>query len=513
MPSYTEDYESMPDLSDQVPDLKPYLRSGEKVINIEEAKTLSFATLPDYRDELCKLCGVDKPEDIGKNGPAMAARAAQQGTGQGLFECRFGRDGLIAANDFLPEFPILTRTTLLDYASLIGMVEDLKREEEFGRMFHEARNSDDPIAKRISERKGWGWPFYATVDATPLFVKTLYNYVTKSTEGKAFLKQTYRGRDDETHTMWDALRYSMMWIVARINRNPERFLEYKPAFPESHVNQVMEDSWDSHFHADGTLANFIQGNCSTEVQGLVYDALLMAAELMEHHLDLQPEVAYYRKLATEIRMSVMDHLVVEDEKGMYLAVGTDRDEHGRIRIMKVRKATPFFVLNSRIFADKSNENSRLILEACARTIFSPALSCAAGVRSLAVGEARFMPGAYHNGNSWLMQTFQIAEGLREQGYHALAEELDKRIVSAVEQSKLYPEYVNGGTQKEIRLNERIVDTYDSIDKRRNRREQPPQQIQLWTLTAYGAIQYRRQHGQKKIPLTPFEEEILSNLRS
>lgn len=511
MSSQTTDYASLPDRSDEVPDLKQYLRPGEKVIYVEEAKTTSFSTLSDYREELCKLCGVDKPEDIGKNGPAVAARAAQQGAGQELFECRFGRDGLIAANDILPEFPILTRTTLLDYAGLIGMIEDLKREEEFGRMFHEARNPDDPIAKRISEEYGWGWPFYATVDATPLFVKTLYNYVTKSTEGKVFLKQTYTGRDGKTHTMWDALRYSMMWIVARINRNPERFLEYKPTFPESHVNQVMEDSRDSHFHADGTLANFIQGNCSTEVQGLVYDALLMAVELMEPHLDIQPEVVYYRKLAAEVRRNILTHLVIEDEKGVYLAVGTDRDEHGRVRVIKVRKAIPFFVLNSRLFADKSNEENRLIPEACAKTIFSPALLCAAGVRSLALGEARFMPGAYHNGSSWLMQTFQIAEGLREQGYYALAEELDNRIVKAVEVSKLYPEYVNGGTQKEIRLNERIVDTYDPIDKRKNRREQPPQQIQLWSLTAYGAIRCRRQASPKNFPIQPIEEEILGGL--
>jgi hypothetical protein len=123
-----------------------------------------------------------------------------------------------------------------------------------------------------------------------------------------------------------------------------------------------------------------------------------------------------------------------------------------------------------------------------------------------------MPGSYVCDSSWPVQTFQIAEGLRNHGLHALARELDRRVVRVVEESRIYPEYVRGDEGEKIRLNERIVDTYDAADRAVNRREQPPQQIQLWTLTAYGAIQYRRRTTpDQSITPTPFEEEILANV--
>ncbi len=509
--STATDYRTMPDLGHQAPDLQPYLRPGEKVISINHSPTPVFEKLPDYRQELARLCRVDKPENIGKNGPPMAARAAKESAGQGLFECRFGRDGLIAAMDFLPEFPLLARTTLLDYATLIGMAENTAREEELGRMFHEARDENDPLAEQLAKERGWGWPFYATIDATPLFVIALCRYATETKEGASFLEQTYVGRDKKTYRMWQALEFSMRWIVSRVNRNQEGFLEYKPAFEGSHENQIMEDSYDSHFHEDGSLADLSQGNCATEVQGHTYDALVMAAELLETRQDFAPETAYWRKLAAQLRGSIFKHLWVANENGGYFAVGADRDQQGYVRPLKVLKAIPFFLLNSRLFDNKQDETNRRMVDECVTTLFTPALLCAGGIRSLALGQPRFMPGAYHNGSSWLMQTFQIAQGLRRQGYATLAENLDRRVVRAVEETNLYPEYVRGGLQPEIRLNERVVYTHDPLDNRENGREQPPQQIQLWSLTAYGAIRYRQSMEASQTAMQPIEERVLDNV--
>jgi glycogen debranching enzyme len=184
------------------------------------------------------------------------------------------------------------------------------------------------------------------------------------------------------------------------------------------------------------------------------------------------------------------NLWIKDEREGYFAAGCDRDEFGRIRAMKIRKAIPFFLLNSELFSQK-NDRMKKIIEQCAQAIFSPDFLALGGVRSLAASEPRFMPGAYHNGNSWPMQTFQISKGLRKQGFEDLAQDLENRIVKAVEYLKIYPEFVNGGFDSEIKISNRMVDTYDPNDKRKNRREQPPQQIQLWTLSAYGAIKYQR----------------------
>ena len=502
-------YDSVSDLGDKVPDLKKYLRPGEKVISVYEAEPHSFKELPNYIEELSKLCGVEKAEDIGKKGAPIAATSIQKDLGQGLFECKFGRDGLIAARNLLAEFPDLARATLLDYATRIGMIEERLREEEFGRMFHEDRKASDPIARKLSGKMGWEWPFYATVDATPLFVNLLYEYLVTSAEGAAFLREKYIGRNGKTYTILDALYFSMSWIISRLNRNPEKFLEYKPAFSKSLHNQVMEDSWDSHFHSDGTMPNFRQGIASTEAQGLTYDALIRAARIIKQDVGVDPEAEYFLKLAEQLKSNIFKHLWIKDGEKGFFAVGTDRNKWGNVRPLKVQKAIPFFLLNSDIFSDKTAQKIKII-EDCIHTLFTQNFLCAAGIRSLALNEQRFMPSAYHNGSSWPMQTFEIANGLRKQGYPALANELDERIISAVEKVNIYPEFFYGGQEKEVRLVTRIVETYDPLDKKINRREQPAQQIQLWTLSAYAAIKYRQRTG-SNISYQPFEAEILSRI--
>lgn len=484
-PSKT-DGDFLVDRSDLAPDLKQFLRLGEKIISVQEAFVPSFDSLPDWRQELARLCEVDNPKDIGQN-PPVAARCASAASGQGLFECRFGRDSLVAANDLMEEFPMLARSVIFDCAKMIGMVENLRREEEFGRVYHEARKENDPVCD-VAIKNGWGWPFYAAADTTPLFVNTLCDY-SKTEHGKNIFGEEYTGRDGLRHSLFDALRFAMSWIAGRMNKNPQRFLEYKPAFKGSIANQVMEDSYDSHFHKDGSLPDFSQGVASTEVQGYAYDSLINAAEIYKKFGFIR-DAEYFLALAQELKRQIFLNLWIKDDGGGYFAAGCDRDEFGRIRAMKVKKAIPFFLLNSQLFC-QNNDWTKRIISQCVETIFSSQMLCAAGIRSLAADEPRFMPGAYHNGNSWPMQTFQIAKGLRKQGFEDLAEDLESRIVKAVELLKIYPEFVNGGFDSEIRISNRIVDTFDPFDGRKNRREQPPQQIQLWTLSAYGAIQYQK----------------------
>ncbi len=496
------------DPSQEVPDLLPFLRPGERINSVERCPTPTIETMPDYLEVLCALCDVDRPEDIGMNGPAIAARSLHRVRGQGLYECPFARDALIAALNVFPQFPRLLRSTLIFCAERIGMIAHRYRSEQYGRTFHEARDPNDPIARKITHDQRWEFPYYGAVDSTPLFVIALHAYVKYAKDGQSFLTNThYIGRDEQQHTMLEALKLSMSWIISRVNKNDESFLEYYPGFETDHVNQVMEDSWDSHFHADGTLANTKQGVCSTEVQGYAYDALMMAAELVPD--ECLRKAQYWRLLAGKLRDSVRKHLIVEDERGLYLAVGSDRgDKDGRIRVMKVRKAIPYFLLNSRIL---KHAEDRQTVERLLDEIFSEELLGHAGLRSLAYSEPRFMPTAYHNGNVWPMQTFGVAEGLRNHGFDLLAEKLEMRVRNLCEKTKMYPEYVSGTRERVIKLNERIVKTEDTKDGRFNQREQPPQQIQLWTVSAYAAIQFRQRNGPTAHGPTPIEEKFLSSM--
>lgn len=507
--SASDDPGRAPDLRHLVPDLIPYLRPQEKVIDVRPASVPSFSRLPSYREELAKLCGVDRPSEIGRNGPAMASRMVRPAEGQGLFECRFGRDGLIAAMDLMDEFPELMRAMLLDYASLIGMREDERSEEEFGRMFHEARAADDPIALSITEKRGWGWPYYGSVDATPLFVIAVCLYCHRSPEGADFLRTPCRTRSGVEFSMGEALLFAVTWIAERMKRNPERFLEYRPGFPGSIENQIMEDSWDSRFHADGRLPSWERGLVSTDVQGLACDALVMAAPFVENLGGdwVTPGECY--DLADRLAESVFRHLWVDDPRGGYFAVGAERGVCGEVMPMRVLKASSFALLTSSMLR-RSDRRAERFVRQMVRTLFSPRLIAEGGVRSLATGEPRFMPGAYHNGSVWPMQTYAIARGLRAHGFQALAEDLEERLMLSVELTCMFPEYVRGGESRDLEVNRRIVRTYDVRDGRENVREQPPQAVQLWTLSAYAAVHYRRsREAPAHIPRDRFEEEVLS----
>jgi len=91
-----------------------------------------------------------------------------------LFEALFARDALRACLAVEPWLPTLALSTLVRLAEVQGVAHDAAREEEPGRIPHEIRDPRrDPVARELTERSGWGWPYFGAVDTTPLFVVVL----------------------------------------------------------------------------------------------------------------------------------------------------------------------------------------------------------------------------------------------------------------------------------------------------------------------------------------------------
>ncbi len=51
------------------------LLPGEEIVAVQELDLVDPPEMPNALDELCKLTGVERPEEIGENGPAVGARA------------------------------------------------------------------------------------------------------------------------------------------------------------------------------------------------------------------------------------------------------------------------------------------------------------------------------------------------------------------------------------------------------------------------------------------------------
>jgi len=470
------------------------LLPGETLLYFEHHKQRDLPKeQPSSIREILRLTHAKTPAEIGQTGPSIAALAYDTAEHTPdhlrLYNVVFGRDSLRVAIDLMSNYPELARATVFELAHLQGLEDNPEREEELGRIVHEARAADDPIAVQLTERKGWGWPYYGTVDATPEFIRTLTAYCQRSEENRAFLGQKYIDLHGNEQTISHALELAILWIERRLSSNEQGILEYKSTIPFGIENQVWKDSWDAYHHADGTIANHNRGVSSIEVQVTTYDALLDAAELFDDVLDNPARATELRQKAEALRQAIFDIYWTED-KGGYFVLGTDRSpDNGQLRQLKVRTSNMGHVLNSRLLQGDDPECKRMV-RATVQHLHSPAMLNVSGIRTLASDEVRFRPGAYHNGSVWLWDTHHIAKGLRRMGYGDFADDLDQRILHAVAITRMFPEYVRGDTSFIPSVNTKSVIIYDKNADRENQVEQPPQEVQAWTVAAILATKRR-----------------------
>lgn len=461
------------------PDPSLRLRPEERLVNVEEVT----ATIPHHPltsiQALQLLTGAKQLEGIGRSGPLLAAATFPENKDRGdlrRFETLFGRDALIVSYFLLDRFPTLAEATLLKLAELQGKVYGDGSEEEPGEIVHEARANDDPVAHRLTRTRGWQWPYYGSVDATPLFVRILARYIKR--HDRNFLQREYRDRDQQQHTMYDALQQATRWIIRKMESNPDGLVESVGR------NQSWKDSPDSYHHADGTLANLAQGVASIEVQAYAYDALQYASQLL-HDTALATQCI---ERAAALRSTIMSNFWIEDDRGAYFALGSDRNSANCLRLLHVRASNMGHLLTSQLLDGEDPEVFKK-KRGLVRELFSPALLTPFGIRTLAKGENRFRPTSYHNGTVWPWDTFYISLGLQRQGFSHEARALRGRISQVLRITKRFPEFISGADEPNPILPTRIIRVYDTKYKFEHFIEQPPQEIQAWTVAAAVAIDF------------------------
>lgn len=467
------------------------LLPGEQLFSVTDHQPRTYPDKPSSVEQLLRLTRSSHTGEIGRAGPALASLAMDTHSPTHaehpddaehlhLYEALFGRDSLRVASFLVATYPELAHHTILALAELQGVTYDASREEEPGRIVHEARTADDPIAQKLTAELGWQWPYYGAVDTAAEFIRTLSSYVALDKSDDSFLDAEYVDRSGATQTISTALERALGWIEHKRAQTSEGFIEFKSVLPQGIENQVWKDSWDAYHHADGTLANHKQGIASLEVQVAAYDALLDAVELYETSSDNPTHATALRVQAGELGEAILEHFWTED-KGGYFVLGLDRDDNGDYRQLHLRTSNMGHVLNSRLL---ESEDPSVIAkrEAVVAHLLSPELLCTAGIRTLASDEVRFRAGAYHNGSVWIWDTHYIAEGLRRHGLTGVADTIDNRLIDITNVTGLFPEYVRG-EQHDITLNRQTVVLWDEAAQRKNIIEQPPQEVQAWTVAA------------------------------
>jgi glycogen debranching enzyme len=428
-------------------------------------------------------------------------------------QAEFGRDSLEVAEDLLRIRSDVARTVILRLASLQGQRFNLQTEEEAGRIHHEHRalvmhgQRVDDASARIFYRLATSWlpevdpktlsdlTVYFTVDATPLYVRLISTYC--SVYGRHILEEGYEPlrleEEVERPTVGESARRAVSWVVARLEGSDLGLLEFRRMTEHSHPFQAWKDGGTSYLHPDATFANYRAPIASIEVQGLAYDALDGAGKLFP---DAPVEERdRWDRLAERLQRTVFERFWLPGER--YFAMALDRDpQTGAPRQVDLISANPAELLDTHLFDTLRPEDRQRYLTSIVERVFSPEFLTAVGVRSTSLQHENIAAYQSYQGahTVWHKETYDIAKGLRRQGFPRLARELDNRLLNAVNVS---------GTANEFLY----VMPDGKVSYRPHRTEEAgdqeivgtnvPEDDQAWTVSAALAIKWRKGHPEEQ----------------
>jgi glycogen debranching enzyme len=382
-----------------VGDLEP------KTINKTEALQALQTSFENWRDQTTAVETDHKPSQRLIDRGIADLRVLLTDVGYGSFPVAglpwfgvpFGRDSLIAALQMLPFNPEVAKGTLKTMAAFQGKKIDPWRDEQPGKIMHEMRFGELANTNQIPFT-----PYYGTIDATPLFLILLSEYIKWS--GDLVLFEQLR----------ENIEAALQWINDYGDRDGDGFLEYHQESAKGIANQGWKDSGDSIVHRNGEYAE--TPVALSEVQGYVYQAKTSLSDIFERLCE--PEKAnVLRNEAQKLKQQFERDFWMEEHNFLAIALDKNKKQIGTIT------SNPGHVLLSGMI-DESKASSVI------KTLMSQKMFSGYGIRTMGEDEAAFNPISYHNGSVWPHDNSLIILGMSKLGHQAEAKKVMEGLIDA-----------------------------------------------------------------------------------
>jgi glycogen debranching enzyme len=324
----------------------------------------------------------------------------------------FGRDSIIVGLFTVPFYPQIAKGTLEYLASQQGKVLNPVNLEAPGKILHEQRDGEASRTGRTPFRT-----YYGTVDATPLWICLLSDYLD------------WTGDLETVKRLEPNLRAALDWMVSP-DADPDQdgFIEYSP-HSGGITNQIWKDSGDSTFDEHGNNLN--APIAVVEVQAYAYRARLSAAKILKS-LERDTEARDQETLAAQLKEKFHSAFWLEDLQTYAHALDAAK------RPARVKVSNGGHALWAGIVPEE-------IAPKLVQTLFAADLFSGWGIRTLALEMPRYNPVSYHNGSVWAHDNAMIALGLAKYGLWSQLEQLVQAQLEAavVEPDSRLPELFGG----------------------------------------------------------------------
>ena len=320
----------------------------------------------------------------------VGERAWTPAAGLPLYVALFGRDTLTTAWEAAPVSVDLMRGVLPVLAGWQGRREDAWRDEEPGRMLHEAHTG--PLATLNYTPQGKSYGSLTTSGFYPFVLAQLWHWTGEKADVTPFVEPAVA---------------ALKWLDERSDRDRDGFYDYLTRSPQGAENQGWKDSGDALVHEDGSDVKKPIATC--EEQGIAYAAKANLAEVL-WWLGRRDEAKQLAHEASELKKRFNEAFWMEDLGVFAMALDAD----GR-QVRSVGSNALHCVATG--IADKS------LVVRCLDRLFEDDMFSGWGVRTLSSAHPSYNPYSYHRGTVWPVEHGPFAVGAYRYGLHERVEQV------------------------------------------------------------------------------------------